>query len=115
MQQIVDLQADHEFLSRDIALVSIARDDLQELDAAGREFNITIPLLSDPDNAVAGAYGVLRWAVPSGEPGHTFVLIGKDGRIKWTKDYGAAENGGRMYVPVAELNQELGTLLPVSN
>jgi hypothetical protein len=33
--------------------------------------------------------------------------VGKDGRVKWVKDYGAPENGGLMYVEVDELRQEV--------
>jgi hypothetical protein len=39
----------------------------------------------------------------SGEPGHTFVLVGKDGTVRWIRDYGAPENGGFMYVAVNAL------------
>jgi hypothetical protein len=54
-----------------------------------------------------GEHGVLQWAMPSGEPGHTFVLIGKDGKVKWIRDCGAPDNGGRMYVPPNELVTEI--------
>jgi hypothetical protein len=50
---------------------------------------------------------VLKWAVASGEPGHTFVLVDIDGTITWIRDYGAPENGGVMYVPVDELTQQV--------
>ena len=57
------------------------------------------------------AFGVLKWAVGSGEPGHTFVLVGADGNVLWVQDYGAPENGGRMYVPVEELVKHIGERL----
>ena len=60
-------------------------------------------LLIDADGAVSEAYGVLEWAVGTGEPGHTFVLIDDSGRVSWLQDFGAEENGGRMYVPMEEL------------
>jgi hypothetical protein len=46
--------------------------------------------------------------MPTGEPGHTFVLVGKDGRVVWVRDYGAMEHGGAMYVPVRDLVAQLG-------
>jgi hypothetical protein len=33
--------------------------------------------------------------------------VGKDGRVKWLRDYGAPENGGLMNVPVARLIPEI--------
>ncbi len=47
----------------------------------------------------------------SGEPGHTFVLVDGDGRVRWIRDYGAPENGGLMYVEVDELVAELAAQL----
>jgi len=41
--------------------------------------------------------------VATGEPGHTFVLVDEGGKVVWLQDYGAEENGGRMYVPMEEL------------
>ncbi len=32
-------------------------------------------MLSDAGNHVATAYGVMRWKMPTDEPGHIFVLI----------------------------------------
>lgn len=41
------------------------------------------------------------------EASRPFVLVGKDRKVKWIRDYGAPQNGGLMYVPVQELNQEI--------
>lgn len=49
----------------------------------------------------------MRWQMATGEPGHTFVLIGSDGRVSWVRDYGAPENGGLMYVLPEQLLKEL--------
>lgn len=103
MQQIVDLQNSPKFQDLDIAYLSIAFDSLEELSEMATEYRTDIPLLSDPDGRVSNAYGVLQWAVGTGEPGHTFILVDKDGNIVWIQDYGAPENGGRMYIPVDEL------------
>lgn len=40
-----------------------------------RSLGITTPMLSDIGAKVSTAYGVMQWTMPSGEPGHTFVLI----------------------------------------
>lgn len=69
------------------------------------EFGITdVPLLTDADTSVAQAYGVMQYALASGEPGHTFVLVDENGQIVWVKDYGAPNNPDRtMYVEPAEI------------
>ncbi len=107
MKQIVDLEGSQEFHALDIALLSVATDPVGDLTLALRQYPVTTPMLSDTDSKVSARYEVLQWAMPGGEPGHTFVLIGKDKRISWIRDYGAMGNGGRMYVPVDELDREL--------
>ncbi len=108
MQQIVDLQNDPDFQALDVAFLSIAFDPIAELTQVAAEYGTRIPLLTDADHDVSAAFGVLKWAVKSGEPGHTFVLVGADGTVLWVQDYGAPENGGTMYVPVEELVQNIG-------
>lgn len=88
-------------------LVSLAIDPVTALAKDAVRLGITTPFLSDVDSEVARQYGVLRWAMPSGEPGHTFVLIDEEGVVRWIRDYGAPENGGLMYVEVAALYREL--------
>ena len=113
MEQIVDLENDPAFQELNVALVSIALDPLAELQAGRQEFGITsTPLLSDADKSVSQAYDVLKWAIPSGEPGHTFILVNRDGEVVWIKDFGAPDNPNRtMYVPIEELVREIRTHL----
>lgn len=96
----------------DVALVSIATDPLSQLALAASQSAVRSPLLHDESSSVSRAYNVLQWAMPNGEPGHTFVLVGKDGRVKWIRDYGARQNGGLMYVPVDTLTKEIEQRLP---
>ena len=107
MQQIVDLQKDFDFRSLGVALVSIAFDSPGELARGGSQYGITVPLLTDTKRQVSKDYDVLKWAAATGEPGHTFVLVNRDGKVAWIRDYGAPENGGVMYVPVSELSQQV--------
>jgi peroxiredoxin len=111
MQQIVDLQGHPEFRDLDVAFLSIAFDSSEILAEGAKEYGTTIPLLTDIDRQVSATYGVLKWAVATGEPGHTFVLVNEDGTIAWIRDYGAPENGGTMYVPVEELTQQIAAHL----
>ena len=72
------------------------------------EYGITdVPMLVDANHKVSEAYDVLQWAVGTGEPGHTFVLVDGDGKIAWIQDYGHPDNRGVMYVPVDELTYEV--------
>ena len=85
--------------------MNIAVDTLDELTPDVREYGIESPYLSDEGGQVTRAYGIPL--THGGEPGHTFILVGKDGRIKWIKDYAAPENGGLMYVEPDEVYQEV--------
>jgi peroxiredoxin len=107
MKQVVDLQNDTDFQKLGVALLSISPDPVEAWAEEAAEFEIRTPVLSDGGNRVAERYGVMRWAMPGGEPGHTFVLVGQEGRIRWIRDYGAAENGGVMYVLPEPLLEEL--------
>jgi len=104
MQQIVDLHKDANFQEQGVQIVSIAFDPPEEQAAGVVEYGITgVPMLTDADGKVSESYDVMQWAVGTGEPGHTFILVDKGGKIAWIRDYGAPENGGLMYVPSEEL------------
>jgi peroxiredoxin len=111
LQQIVDLQNDPGFQALGVSLLSIAFDSLAEQAAGQLEYGIDVPLLIDANHGVSEAYNVLQWAVGTGEPGHTFILVNADGLVAWIQDYGAPENRGVMYVPVDELTGEVQTHL----
>ena len=99
------MQNDSNFQAMDVAILSIAFDSQDSQAASKREYGIAVPMLVDLDRSVSEQYDVLQWAVGTGEPGHTFILIDENGDIVWIQDYGAPENGGRMYVPVEELTK----------
>lgn len=103
----MDLRDDDGFRRLDTELLSISPDSVEDWAEQVKEFGIETPVLSDAANKVATAYGVMQWAMPGGEPGHTFVLVDKQGTIRWIRDYGAPENGGAMYVVPSELVPEL--------
>ena len=103
MQQVVDLQDAPSFERLGVALLNIAVDPPDVWRADGVPIGITTPMLSDIGNEVATTYGVMRWKMPSNEPGHTFVLIDAQGKVVWIKDFGAPEHGGAMYVVPSQL------------
>lgn len=103
----MDLHDDARFRKLDVELLNISPDPVEDWAEEVRDLGIETPALSDAENKIATAYGVMEWAVPSGEPGHTFVLVDEQGTIRWIRDYGAPENGGAMYVVPSELIAEL--------
>lgn len=106
MEQIVDLEASPEYRALSVPLVSIAFDSPEVLAQAGAEFGVdTTPLLTDTDQSVSDSYDVLQWAVASGEPGHTFILVDEGGKIAWIRDYGVVENS--MYVNPGEIASQV--------
>jgi peroxiredoxin len=103
MQQVVDLQSDEAFKKLGVQLVAISPDPVTAWRQDGGALGITVPMLSDQGNTVWVKYGIPSWMMPTGEPGHTFFLVGNDGKIVWLRDYGAPEHGGAMYVAPNEI------------
>jgi peroxiredoxin len=113
-QQIDAIQAD---MARFKALgidevVAISADPAPAQGQRARRTGIALPTLADPDRAVSGAYGTLAYGMMNGAlPGHTFILVGPDGKIRWRADYGGPPNY-TMYVAddtlLAELRRALG-------
>jgi len=112
MQQVVDLQNSADFQALGVDIVSIARDPAEEQAPAARELGINIPMLVDANGNVSSSYDVLKYALPNGEPSHTFVLVDSNENIVWVKDYGAPDNPNRtMYVEIDELYHEVKNAL----
>lgn len=106
MQQVVELQNDPDFQARGVQVLSIAFDSVEAMAPEAAALGITsVPMLSDAEHSVSEAYAVLEWAVGSGEPGPTFPLVDREGRLAWLQDCGVPENRGVMHVPVEELTQ----------
>jgi peroxiredoxin len=118
-KQLEDIQKEYgKFESLDIEVLAITVDPLNALIKESQKRGITLPVLDDGvDLSVSKAYNVLDQSMhPGSRPGHSFILIGKDGNIIWKKDYyPAGQNmggmnmnmGGKMYVPVEELLKEI--------
>lgn len=107
----MDLHDDPAFQSLGVEVLSLAPDSLPLLRQEVQRWGIRTPLLHDAGNRVATLYDVMQWAVPSGEPGHTFVLVDKQGAVRWIQDYGAPQNGGLMYVEPDVLYKEVSSRL----
>ena len=84
-------------------VVSITTDPLDALQQKVTDESLTIPVLSDPRLAVSRAYAANDYGMMgTGRDGHSFIVVGPEGRIRWRADYGGAPNY-TMYVPVPNL------------
>ena len=103
------MQTAPEFRSLDVAFVSIAFDSATEQAPAATEYGISdVPMLVDTNHDVSEAYDVLKWAVATGEPGHTFILVDANGDIAWIRDYGSPSLPNPvMHVPPLDLVEQI--------
>jgi peroxiredoxin len=84
-------------------IVSITTDPVELLRQKAIEERLHTPILSDPDLAVSKSYQANSYGMMgTSRDGHTFVVIGPDGQIKWRADYGGAPDY-TMYLPVPDL------------
>lgn len=68
---------------------------------------LTATALVDTDLAMSRTYNANQFGMMGdSRDGHTFILVGPDGRIQWRADYGGAPNY-TMYVPVSTILNEL--------
>lgn len=93
-------------------VVAISSDPTSAQASRARQTGMTLPALADMDRTVSRAYGVLAYGMMNGAlPGHTFILVGRDGVIRWRADYGGPPNY-TMFVPdqtlLAEVRRAIG-------
>jgi len=115
-RQIDAIQADlAQFKSLGIdEVVAISADPAAAQAQRALRTGITLPTLADPDRAVSGAFGTLAYGMMNGAlPGHTFILVGPDDKIRWRADYGGPPNY-TMFVADDTLLTELRRALGIS-
>jgi peroxiredoxin len=84
-------------------MVNITTDPLGALRQKVQSEDISTPVLSDPNLAVSKAYNANKYGMMGkSRDGHTFIIVGPDGKIEWRADYGGAPDY-TMYVPIANL------------
>jgi peroxiredoxin Q/BCP len=107
--QITDLQK-HAAQLRAAGIgtvVSITSDPVGAITTKARDMGLTIPVLSDPDLAIsqqyhANSYGMMG----ASRDGHTFIVVGPDGTIRWRADYGGAPKY-TMFLPTTSVLADL--------
>jgi peroxiredoxin len=89
------------------AVVSITSDPADLIGRKAADEKLATPVLSDPDLAVSRTYDANRYGM-MGEmrDGHSFVLIGPDGVIRWRADYGGAPKY-TMFLPTDKMLADL--------
>ena len=103
LQQMVDIDRNYStFTNMGVTVVSITTNSMSDMRTWSQNSGIgSMMVLPDPSLQVDRQYDTLyAGSMHAGmAPGHTFILIGKDGDIAWRKDYGAYT----MYVPMNDL------------
>ena len=88
-------------------IVSITSDPLAEITQKAADDRLTTPILSDPGLTVSKTYNAQSYGMMNGSrDGHTFILINRDGTIRWRADYGGPPNF-TMFVNATELLAEI--------
>jgi peroxiredoxin len=88
-------------------IVSITGDPLDALAQKVALEGIDAPVLSDRGLEASRTYDAQAYGMMGGSTnGHTFVLVGSDGEIRWRADYGGAPDY-TMYLPVDSLLADL--------
>lgn len=90
------------------AIVSITTDPPDLVARKVRDEGITIPVLSDVGARASSAWRTNRYQMMGmGERnGHTFILVGTDGKIRWRADYGGAPNYS-MFIPTETILSDM--------
>jgi peroxiredoxin len=89
------------------AVVSITTDNVGDITRKVSDMGLSTSVLSDPDMAISRQYEANRFGM-MGESrnGHTFILVGPDGVIRWRGDYGGPPTY-TMFVPVDRLLRDV--------
>jgi peroxiredoxin Q/BCP len=88
-------------------VLSITTDPVNLIAQKTTDMHLSAPVLSDPDLTVSAAYHANDYGMMgTSRDGHTFILVGPDGVIRWRADYGGAPKY-TMFVPVQRLLADL--------
>lgn len=85
--QTAALEADPAFAESGLTLLPIAMNEAGAVQSELDRFGLRTPYLIDPDGSVSDAYDTLGRGMHANLPGHTFVLVGPDGQMRWRGDY----------------------------
>ena len=96
-------------------MLTVTTNPLSDLKQKVADEGLSLPVLSDASFAVSRAYNAMAYGMMAGSAdGHTFILVGPDGRIRWRADYGGPPDY-TMYVPVSNLIADIEAGLKVGS
>jgi peroxiredoxin len=107
--QIRDLENNHTQLRAAgvDAVVSITTDPADLIGRKVTDEKLSTPVLSDPTLAVSRTYQANEYGMMGDmRDGHSFVLVGRDGVIRWRADYGGAPDY-TMFLPTDRMLADL--------
>ena len=84
--QMAQIEQDPAVKAAGITVLPIVMNSKDQILPDLHQYGVTTPYLLD-DGTVSKAYGVLGTGMHAGLPGHSFVLVDKDGIKKWTGSY----------------------------
>jgi peroxiredoxin len=88
-------------------VVSITTDPIDLVTRKTHDMGLRTPTLSDPDLAISRAYETNKYGMMGdSRNGHSFILVGPDGTIRWRADYGGAPKY-TMYLPIEAMLADL--------
>ncbi len=88
-------------------VASVTSDPADLVARKVRDEGITTPVLSDPDLTTSKTYNTHKYGMMNGERnGHSFILVGPDGTIRWRADYGGPPKY-TMYLPTEAVLADL--------
>lgn len=93
-----------QFKQANITVVPIVMDSRETIKQAMKQYGVVTPFLLD-DGTVSSAYKTLGKGMHSDLPGHEFILVDKQGVIRWDKNY------QNMWAQPADLLKQLRTAL----
>ena len=110
LQQIQALeQRAADLKRRGLVLVNVTNDEAGIALQAAQQYGITTPLVADEDRDMSGAYDVLGQGMHPNQAGHTFILVDREGVIRWRRDYWIGSSP-TMYVKPDELLADIPNL-----
>ncbi|MDP4000361.1 MAG: redoxin domain-containing protein [bacterium] len=101
-----------ELAKLDVTPLSISPDPTDAQKLPVKKYKLSYPVLSHAGTSLTKDYDFYRFSMGHGDkPGHTFVLVDRDGTVQWRKDYwpgiGMNVPGGTMFVQGSEILSEV--------